>query len=576
MGLVMDYLALSKNCKKKTDDSFLNYSLAVVGTSSTQLLSCALKGYAYEEGIALNVFDAPYNQLDAQFLDQDSSLYKENPNAILLYISSESLQTEFAALDLDAKKDFANTVMNRLVKYWDAITKNSKAKILQYNFVNINSSIFGSYGISLEYSFEYQISKLNMLLMDNAQNNSGVYVVDLNNQQSLIGRNSFYDDKFYYVAKMPISTKALPYAAKIVIDVIKIFLGKIKKCIILDLDNTLWGGVIGDDGLENIQIGELGIGQAYSDFQRWLKSLKQRGIILAVCSKNEVEIAKLPFEKHPDMVLRLDDFACFVANWDNKAANVISIQKTLNIGMDSIVFIDDNPFERDQVKSAIPELCVPDMPQDAALYVKYLKELNLFETVSFSLEDSKRNDLYRVEAKRLELEKDSVNYDDYLKNLEMEAKCSTFDSFSIPRVSQLTQRSNQFNLRTIRYSVDDIERISKDDNYITRYFNLKDKLGEYGLISVLIMKKENDYLFIDTLLMSCRVLKRGMEEFIFNSIATIAKELGYKKVVGEYIKTEKNAMVENLYTTMGYEDVGNNRFVLDVDNYKSKNTYIKG
>lgn len=570
----ISYLELKRNCKKEVSENFLKYSLAVVGTSSTQHLSTAIKGYAYEKNINLNVLDVDYNQLNSQFLDPESEVFNFNPNAILIYISTESLFNEFIETPLNKRNSFAQDKINLIRLYWDSIIKNSKAKILQYNFVCFNTEVFGSFAYNVETSFEYQIQLLNMKLYEYSKEKN-VSIIDLNDIQSKMGRDVFFDDKMFYMAKMPISLQALPKVAQNTVSIIEAALGKIKKCIILDLDNTLWGGVIGDDGLENIQIGELGIGQAFTQFQRWLKLLKERGILLAVCSKNNEDVAKLPFEKHPEMILKLDDFTMFVANWEDKASNIRYIQKVLNIGMDSMVFIDDNPFERNQVKSSIPEICVPDMPQDPALYLKYLEDLNLFETLSFSKEDLNRSELYKVESKRIELQQKSSNYDEFLKSLNMVAQAKPFDEFYVPRISQLTQRSNQFNLRTKRYDVEDIEKISKDNNYITRYFTLKDDMGEYGLISVLILEKRKDYLFVDTLLMSCRVLKRGMEEFIFNEITKIAKNNGYKKVVGEYIKTEKNAMVKDLYKTMGYKDVGNGLFELVVNEYKNKEVYIK-
>ena len=344
----------------------------------------------------------------------------------------------------------------------------------------------------------------------------------------------------------------------------------------LRLDNTLWGGVIGDDGINGIQIGELGNGRAFTNLQIWLKKLKERGIILAICSKNNEDTAKEPFLKHPEMVLKLDDISCFVANWEDKASNIKYIQKVLNIGMDSMVFLDDNPFERNLVKSMIPEIEVPELPEDPSLYLSYLQSLNLFETASFSEEDKKRTSQYQAEAKRVETERMFDNYDDYLKSLEMVATVSAFDEFQTPRISQLTQRSNQFNLRTVRYTEDDIKRIMASDEYIGRYFMLKDKFGDHGLISVVILKKLSDKtLFIENLLMSCRVLKRGMEEFIINSLIDAARQGGYTELIGEYIPTAKNAMVKDFYKNMGFSELSPNKYIAKVDEYKEQLTFIK-
>ena len=375
---------------------------------------------------------------------------------------------------------------------------------------------------------------------------------------------------------MPISTNLLPEVAKQVVDIIKALNGKIKKCVVLDLDNTLWGGVIGDDGLKSIQIGELGLGHAFSEFQMWLKELKNRGIILTVCSKNNEDIAKEPFEKHPEMVLRLEDISMFVANWQDKASNIKHIQETINIGMDSLVFIDDNPFERNLVKELIPDITVPDLPEDPAMYLSYLKSLNLFETASYSENDKDRTKQYQAEVGRATMQSSFEDFNDYLKSLQMVATAHEFNEFEIPRISQLTQRSNQFNLRTIRYTEAEIEEILRNDKYLTLSFSLKDKFGDYGLISVVIMeKKDKETLFLDTWLMSCRVLKRGMEEFIINTIIETAKKKGFKKVVGEYIKTPKNAMVEKIYSNLGFKEVKKDLFEAEVDNFSFNKTNIK-
>lgn len=351
---------------------------------------------------------------------------------------------------------------------------------------------------------------------------------------------------------MTISMDVLPDVAKVVVDVILAMEGKIKKCVIMDLDNTLWGGVIGDDGLGGIQIGELGKGHAFWNLQRWLKQLKEFGIILAVCSKNNEETAKEPFEKHEEMVLRLSDIAVFVANWNDKASNIRFIQETLNIGMDSIVFLDDNPFERELVKSMIPEIEVPNLPEDPALYLDYLQSQNYFETASYVGKDADRTIQYQAEFQRKELRVAYTSIDDYLESLEMIGETKVFEPIKYARIAQLTQRSNQFNLRTIRYTEDEVARMANDDHFITRFFTLKDKFGEHGVVSVVIMKKTSeDEVFVDTWLMSCRVLKRGMEEFIMNEMIDAAKRADAKIVNAEYIPTKKNMMVKYIYRDMG-------------------------
>jgi FkbH-like protein len=285
-------------------------------------------------------------------------------------------------------------------------------------------------------------------------------------------------------------------------------------------------------------------------------------------------VAMEPFEKHPDMVLRLDDIAVFIANWNNKADNIKLIQSILNIGFDSMVFLDDNPFERSIVRENIPGIIVPELPEDPAEYLEFLYPLNLFETVSYSNEDAERTKLYQVEAKRSMLQKSFINEDDFLKSLNMVSVIEPFNKFNTPRVSQLSQRSNQFNLRTVRYTEDDIQSIGASSDYLTFAFTLEDKFGDNGIICVIILKTENsETAFIDTWFMSCRVLKRGMENFVLNTIAQTAIDNGFKKLKGEYIPTAKNEMVADHYKNLGFS-YNEDSWLLDLDTYVKKNAYI--
>ncbi|MGZ4037288.1 MAG: HAD-IIIC family phosphatase, partial [Bacteroidia bacterium] len=300
---------------------------------------------------------------------------------------------------------------------------------------------------------------------------------------------------------------------------------------------------------------------------------KERGIIIAVCSKNNEATAKEPFQKHPDMVLTLDDIAVFVANWDTKADNIKYIQSVLNIGFDSMVFLDDNPFERSMVRTHFPQVLVPELPEDPTLYLDYLMKLNLFETASFSEEDGQRTKQYQEEASRVIAQKSFVNEDDFLANLNMTSEVSAFTKFNVPRVAQLSQRSNQFNLRTVRYTEEDVQRLSQSDKHVTLAFTLKDKFGDNGLISVIILEKQNTALFIETWLMSCRVLKRSMENFTLNTIMKYAKENGFTKVIGEYIPTPKNSMVKDHYKELGFTET-NGKWELNVTGYQDRKCFI--
>lgn len=564
-----------KKLSKKKDPMLPQYKIAVMGDCATQHLAAAIRGYGVYVGLGLSVFDTDYNQIDAQVMDPGSELYAFAPNAVLIQMCTEKLYEAFCATPLNRRAAFAEDTYARICLTWERMNAHTRVTVFQCNFPLMDDGAFGQYGNKTQDSFLFQQRKLNYLLMQGCQEVKNVYILDLDAIQAACGRGKFSDPKLYYIAKMPISVDVLPSVAKNVVDMVQALRGSVKKCVVLDLDNTLWGGVIGDDGLSGIQIGELGTGHAFSDFQAWLKELKNRGMLLAVCSKNSDQTAREPFEKHPEMILRLEDFSMFVANWEDKASNIRTIQKALNIGMDSLVFLDDNPFERNLVRSMIPEITVPELPEDPAEYLQYLRGLGLFETASYSAEDSNRTRQYREQAERAVFESSFQSYDAYLEGLDMKAVAAPFDVFHYPRIAQLTQRSNQFNLRTVRYTEAEVEAISRDDSRICLYFTLKDKFGDHGLISVVILDKQADgILFISQWLMSCRVLKRGMEEFIVNKIMKTAGANGFRKVIGEYIPTPKNAMVQDLYEKMGFAPVGENRFEADVSGFRFHKTFI--
>lgn len=567
------FLDLKKASKKaKREDA--QHRIVLMGNCATQHLATAITGYSFLEGLVVDLIDTDYDQVKAQVMDATSELYTSRPDFVIIQLSSERLYDNYFVSD--NKANFADSIINEVKLYWSTINSKITTNIIQFNFVDINDAVFGNYSAKVEESFPFQLRKLNYLLQKAVSEFKNVSVLDIDSIQSMYGRNTFFDPKLYYIAKMPIALDFMPVVAKNVVDIIKAIKGSFKKCVICDLDNTLWGGVIGDDGLDKIEIGELGSGHAYEDLQRYLKLLKERGIILGVCSKNNESVAAEPFYKHPDMILRMDDISIFVANWNDKATNLRYIQKTLNIGMDSIVFLDDNPFERNLIREKIPEVTVPELPDDPSLYVSYLRELNLFETSSYSSEDKNRTKQYKAEVDRVKLEEHFENYDDYLISLGMTAEAKPFDDFHAPRIAQLTQRSNQFNLRTERLTEANVIEIKNDDNYISVYFTLRDKFGDHGLISLAYMKKlDSETLFIENWLMSCRVLKRSMEEFVINKLVELAKKNSFQKIIGEYIRTPKNAMVENIYEQLGFEKIDNNKFVLDVNTFRENKTFIE-
>lgn len=568
---------LKKLAKRAPEPHENALRIAVVGDCATQFLACAISGCAVYCGHPVRVLDTDYNQIDAQLMDGASETYAFKPDMLLLYLSSEKLYQAYCEASPQRRMDFAAEKLTYIRNLWAMVcTKKPGLHIVQTTFVQLDDGVLGSAAAKTPASFLFQIRKLNFLLSEAASHADDLSLLDLDAMQSKLGRKTFFDDKLFLIAKSPISHVVLPMVAQRVMDLASALRGELRKCVVLDLDNTLWGGVIGDDGLEGIQIGELGTGVAFTQLQRWLLELKKRGILLAVCSKNNDDTARLPFEQHPEMLLRLSDFAMFVANWEDKAGNIRKIQQTLNIGMDSMIFLDDNPFERNVVRGLIPEITVPELPEDPALYLSYLQSLNLFETVSFSVADLSRTQQYQEEGQRTQTAAQFASYDEYLQSLEMAAHVAPFDAFHTPRIAQLTQRSNQFNLRTRRYTEADVERLANDPRYLTQWYELKDKFGDYGLISVVVLEEIDKHtLFIDTWLMSCRVLKRGMERFIINKMVALAHESGYITLVGEYLPTPKNAMVKDIYENMGFTPLGNSRYQLDIVRYQPELTFIK-
>jgi FkbH-like protein len=358
--------------------------------------------------------------------------------------------------------------------------------------------------------------------------------------------------------------------------------GRSYKCIALDLDNTLWDGVIGDDGLSGIGLGQgHAVGEAYVEFQRYLQNLGKRGVILAVCSKNDEVNARLPFQQHPDMVLREADISCFVANWSDKAANLRHIASTLNIGVDSIVFVDDNPFERNLVREALPSVAAPELPQDPSAYVSCLSEAGYFEALSLTDEDLVRVEQYRANADREQVRQSSTDMAGYLQALNMELTWNKVDGISLPRVVQLINKTNQFNLTTKRYSESDVRALIDDQNAVSLHLRLTDRFGDNGIIAVVIAKLVADGgLLIDSWLMSCRVLGRQVEETTLNLLAGQAKTLGAWKLIGEYIPTPKNGIVKEHYAKLGFVPTGNqpdgsSQWTLDLNNYDERPSPIR-
>ncbi len=568
-----DFFQLVKNLSKDFA-GLKTIRVALLGDTSTQFLVKALRASAYDTGLDLQIWEAEYNQISLQLTDCNSDVYASKPEIVILFQASHSLLVKYNMLPREKQNLLAVNEIALIESYYRTITEKLQAKVIFYNYSEIDDSVFGNYANKIESSFLFQLRKLNVELMSFAANRPDFYLCDLSTIQNQYGKTTFFQPSVYVNSEMVLSIDIIPAVAERTVSIINAINGKFKKCVILDLDNTLWGGVIGDDGIENIQLGHLGIGKAFTEFQYWIKKLKNRGIIVAICSKNTEAIAKEPFEKHPDMVLSLDDIAVFVANWENKADNIRYIQQRLNIGFDAMVFIDDNPFERNLVRENIPDICVPEMPEDPAEYLEYLYSLNLFETVSFSEEDIERTKQYQIESQRMAVQQLFTDENEFLRSLDMLSVVQAFNKFNTPRVAQLSQRSNQYNLRTVRYTPSEVEMLSQSKKHFTFSFTLEDKFGDNGMICVIVLEAETpEVLFIENWFMSCRVLKRGMEHFALNSIVHFAKDNGFTNIKGEYIPSPKNAMVMDHYKNLGFRKV-DEYWELNLTEYTNKECFI--
>ena len=575
---MLSYNDLKKKVKHMPE-GLPTVKVALVGDTATQFLATAIRGTGIERGYHIDLFEAEYNQVERQFLDPTSELYQFDADIIVVFQSTHKFGEHHSLLPVEQQQALADDRLSFVASICENPALTNK-KIIYLNYPEIEDTVFGSYENKVTASLTYQVRRLNYELMNLSQQYPNLFICDIAGLQNKLGRDFMFAPNVYVSTEMILSVDALPYVAGRVMDIIGAIKGQFKKCLILDLDNTVWGGVIGDDGLEGIQLGHgLGIGKAFTEFQMWVKKLKQRGIIICIASKNNEETAKEPFLKHPDMILKLDDIAVFQANWETKVDNIRTIQSILNIGFDSMVFLDDNPFERNIVRENIPGITIPELPEDPGEYLEYLYSLNLFETASYSQADKDRTQQYQVEAKRVSLSKTFTNEADFLQSLAMVSTVSGFTKFNTPRVAQLSQRSNQFNLRTVRYTEADITALTEDPDVIDLSFTLEDKFGDNGLIAVIIMRpQDTETLFVDTWFMSCRVLKRGMENFTLNTMVERAKAAGYKKIIGEYLPTPKNKMVEQHYAGLGFtriEGAATAQYELDVEHYEPRECYIE-
>jgi FkbH-like protein len=437
---------------------------------------------------------------------------------------------------------------------WHAVQQHCSARVVQHNFVTSANVPLGHLACRVAGSRYMMTQQLNVRL--GVEAGRDVSIVDCERLAAWIGKKEWFDSRYWHLAKHAVALKAVPLLARHTASVMAASLGLARKCLVLDLDNTLWGGVIGEDGLAGIRLGNGPEGEAFVTFQEFLLRLKEKGVILAVCSKNDEEDARLPFEQHPDMRLGLDDISLFVANWQSKAENLLEIAKTLNIGVDSLVFVDDNPLERAEVRELAPEVEVIPLPPDPALYVETLAQYPGFETACLTEDDRRRTEQYVAKARGADLKRSVESLDEFHRSLQMQATVGHFDDIHLPRIAQLIGKTNQFNLTTRRYSLSQLKQMMDDPAYVHLYLRLRDRFTDHGLVSVAIAIISESVLEIDTLLMSCRVMGRTVEATMLHELCRVAFDRGCTHIRGVYRPTAKNTPVKDLFSTYGFEHAG--------------------
>ncbi len=556
--------------------------VAILGGSvTTTQLAQFIELHLFAAGIDAAVYESDFDVLRQEILDPASGLYGFGPGIVFLATSWRDL-THTPALDdsVSTVEELAAQELAHWAALWQTVHETTGCQVVQNNFDAPPARVLANREMRHPAALGSYVARVNQALCDNAP--PYVTIHDLDHLSAGVGRWTWADARFHFLAKMPCAPECLVDYAHSVVSVMAAQLGRAKKCLVLGLDNTLWGGVIGDDGLGGIRLG-LGNaeGEAFLAIQQYAKDLRGRGVILAVCSKNEESIAREPFERFSEMALRLDDIACFVANWNDKAANLRTIAQQLDIGLDSLVFVDDNPVERALVRSLAPEVAVPELPEDPAAWIPTLEQYRYFQVASIQAEDSQHADYYQANAARQQVEPETGSLDGFLRSLDMKARVEPIGPDTLERSTQLLDRSNQFNLTTRRHTSAQILAMIGDDAWVTRSVSLTDRFGDTGLISVLLAKVDGGVLDIDTWLMSCRVLKRGVEAFLMNQLYDLARERGVSAIRGTYIPTARNALVRDHYATLGFTQVdapedGTTRWELAVTNdWAALETFIE-
>ena len=547
--------------------------LAVLASSTVAHLLPAIRIGALRRGLWLTTYEADYGQYFQELSDPASALHEFRPDAVLFAFDANSLTR-----GLDANTEAA--AIAHLRACWSMARALCQGPVLQQTLLNVFLPSLGGNEHRLPGSRRHVVARLNALLRAEADS-AGVDLLAVDDWVEAHGLAIWHDPVMWHRAKQEVNPVVAPFYGDLVGRLLAARQGRSRKCLVLDLDNTLWSGVIGDDGLEGIVLGQGSAeGEAFLALQAYALDQARRGIILAVCSKNDEANALAPFDQHPEMLLKRADLACFVANWDDKARNIREIAKRLNIGLDSLVFVDDNPFERNLVRAELPMVAVPELPDEPALYARCLAEAGYFEGVGVTDEDRERTRQYQANAARESFQTEATDLESYLRGLEMQLVWRRFDRIGMARIVQLINKTNQFNLTTRRYTQAEVEQVVEDERAFGLQLRLLDRFGDNGIIAIVIGRvDEAGIALIDTWLMSCRVLGRGVEQATLNLAAAEARRLGGRLLIGEYRPTAKNSMVREHYAKLGFAPAGDapeggSRWSCDLEAFTPSSSFI--
>jgi FkbH-like protein len=532
------------------------FRLGLLGNGTLDVIAAAIDASAARYGIDMDCVTPEYGQVMQSALSPESHVNRAGPDAVLLAIDYRAFPLRPTPGDRPTADRTVAEWLANLTAMRDGIRGNTAAVCIFQTLAPPPEGLFGHSDRSLPGTLRWLVDAINRGIVEQVMT-QGDLLLDVAALAETVGLADWHSPPQWNMAKLPFADVFVPLYADHVARLVAALRGKSRKCLVLDLDNTVWGGVIGDDGLEGIRIAQGDpVGEAFLSLQQMALALRQRGIVLAVASKNTDETARLPFRQHPEMLLREDHIAVFQANWTDKPSNLKAIAEALSFGLDALVFVDDNPMERDLVRRTLPQVAVPELPDDPALYARTVAAAGYFEALGFSDEDRQRADFYRDNARRLKLQEQTTDLDAYLASLDMVITFRPFDATGRSRIAQLINKSNQFNLTTRRYTEGELAELEQDPDCFTLQVRLIDTFGDNGMISTIICRRGADAWEIDTWLMSCRVLGRGVENMVLRELLQHARARGIRRLIGVYRPTERNAMVQDHYGKLGFVQTG--------------------